>query len=32
MAHCLPGTTVPADPDRLDGAEALLSPLFLAED
>ena len=30
MAHCLPGTTVPADPDRLDGAEALLSPLFLA--
>ena len=25
MAHCLPGTTVPADPDRLDGAEALLS-------
>ena len=30
MVHCLPGTTVPADPDRLDGAEALLSPLFLA--
>ena len=30
MASCLPGTTVPVDPTRPDGAEALLSPLFLA--
>lgn len=30
MEAYLPGTTVQADPGRLDGPEALLSPLFLA--
>lgn len=29
MRSCLPGTTIEVDPARIDGAETLLSPLFL---
>lgn len=30
MINYLPGTTIQANPDQIDGAETLLSPLFLA--